>query len=69
MLGMDMPAPDYSPFKFHKDLLSNGIFVLENLTNLHSMVNVDEFEVISLPLKISAEASLVRAICKIEKLL
>lgn len=63
MLGMDMPAPDYPPFTFHKDLLKNGILVLENLTNLHSLTDVDEFEVMALPLKVSAEASFVRAVC------
>ena len=65
MLGMDMPAPDYHPFKFHKDLLMKGIFILENLTNLKELVLLKEFEVIALPLKISAEASLVRAVCKV----
>jgi len=65
MLGMDMPAPDYPPFKTHKNLLSGGIFILENLTNLQNMVGIEKFEVIALPLKISAEASLVRAVCKI----
>ena len=65
ILGMDMPAPDYSPFLFHKELLKVGIFVLENLTNLESLVGIGNFEVIALPLKISAEASFVRAVCKI----
>ncbi len=65
MLGMDMPAPDYPPFKFHKDLLWQNIFVLENLTNLGALTDAREFEVIALPLKISAEASLVRAVCRV----
>jgi len=65
MLGMDMPAPDYPPFTIHKALLSNDIFVLENLTNLHSLIDIDGFEVIAFPLKISAEASFVRAVCRI----
>lgn len=64
MLGMDIPAPDYPPFVFHKELLRNGIFVLENLTNLGVLLNLRSFEVIALPLKISAEASLVRAVCR-----
>jgi kynurenine formamidase len=65
MLGMDMPAPDYPPFVFHRALLSKGIFVLENLANLGSLLNAGDFEVIALPLKIAAEASLVRAICRV----
>jgi kynurenine formamidase len=65
MLGMDMPAPDYFPFDFHKELLTNGIFLLENLTNLQELLGVNDFEVIALPLKIAAEASFVRAVCRI----
>lgn len=66
MLGMDMPAPDYTPFTFHKALLANDIFVLENLTNLHSLLDINSFEVIAFPLKISSEASFVRAVCRID---
>lgn len=65
ILGMDMPAPDYPPFTFHKALLANDIFVLENLTNLGSLLGKSNFEVIAFPLKISAEASFVRAVCRI----
>ncbi len=63
MLGMDMPAPDHPPYTFHKALLRKGIFVLENLTNLQSLVGVKRFTVMALPLKIEAEASFVRAVC------
>lgn len=66
MLGMDMPSPDSSPFAFHKQLLLNDIFVLENLTNLHKLLNIDSFEVMAFPLKVSAEASFVRAVCRVD---
>lgn len=65
ILGMDMPSPDRSPFTIHKALLSNGIFVLENVTNLQELLKINSFEVIALPLKISAEASFTRAICRV----
>lgn len=65
MLGMDMPAPDYPPFTFHKALLSSDIFVLENVTNLQELLDVNNFEVMAFPLKLSAEASFVRAVCRI----
>lgn len=65
MIGMDMASPDYPPFDIHKALLSNNIFILENLTNLNELLEINSFEVIALPLKISAEASLVRAICRV----
>lgn len=66
LLGMDMTSPDAPPFPIHKSLLSAGIFVLENLTNLQSLIGLASFEVMAFPLKISAEASFVRAVCKVE---
>ena len=63
MVGMDTPSPDYEPFEIHKRLLSNGVFLLENLTNLNNLLDVCAFDVMALPLKIPAEASLVRAAC------
>lgn len=65
MLGMDMPSPDYPPFDIHKALLSNEIFILENITNLQELSEINNFEVIALPLKLSAEASFVRAVCRV----
>ena len=65
MLGMDMPAPDYPPFALHQKLLANDIFLLENLTNLQSLLHTASFDIIALPLKISAEASPVRAVAVI----
>jgi len=64
ILGMDMPSPDKVPFAAHKTLLSNGIFILENLTNLRFLLGLNNFEIIAFPLKISAEASLVRVVCR-----
>ena len=45
----------------HKILLKNDIPLLENITNLNDLVYVEKFEVFAQPLKINAEASLVRA--------
>ena len=66
MLGMDMPSPDYPPFTVHKSLLQNGIFLLENITNLQSLLGIAAFQVMALPLKIHAEASFVRAVCVVD---
>ena len=60
---MDMPDPDYPPYKYHKKFLKAGILILENLTNLQNLIGIDDFEVLALPLKIHAEASFVRAVC------
>ena len=64
MLGVDMPSPDFSPFPVHKLLLSKGIFILENLTNLKQLLRIEHFEVFAVPLKICAEASLTRAFAR-----
>ncbi|MDR1692860.1 MAG: cyclase family protein [Oscillospiraceae bacterium] len=65
MLGMDMPSPDRPPYILHRALLSGGIFLLENLTNLCNVPLTAPFEVVALPLKLAAEASFVRAVCRI----
>jgi kynurenine formamidase len=65
MLGIDMPSPDYFPFDIHKLLLSNNIFIMENLKNLDKLIKANKFEVYAFPLKIQAESSPVRAVAKI----
>ncbi len=65
MLGMDMPSPDFPPFHIHKMLLNEDIFILENITNLKALLQVESFEVFAVPLKIAAEASFVRAFARI----
>jgi len=66
IIGMDTPSPDRYPFLIHKFLLSNNIFILENLRNLQSLLNEKDFEVFAFPLKIKADASLVRAVASIK---
>ena len=61
MVGIDSPSPDKEPFNIHKKLLKNNINIIENLTNLEELICIDEFEVFAVPLRIKAEASLVRA--------
>jgi kynurenine formamidase len=63
-VGMDTPSPDHAPYAVHKLLLNSGMFVLENLTNLEALAGCGTFEVIALPLKLRAEASMVRAVCR-----
>jgi kynurenine formamidase len=65
ILGLDTPTPDSSPFSIHKILLNQEVLIVENLTNLESLLGVDNFEVITLPLKIEANASFVRVVAKI----
>ncbi len=67
IVGMDMLGPDYdAPWVTHKILLGNEILILENLTNLDKLLDVKYFKVIAPPLKIKADASLVRVIAEVE---
>ena len=65
MIGMDFPSPDYAPFKIHDILLNNHILIIENLTNLASLLPYHEFELLAFPLKIKADSSPVRVVARI----
>jgi Predicted metal-dependent hydrolase len=65
ILGIDCPSIDRYPFEYHKLLFENGIFILENLTNLEKLLELGDFEVISLPLAIKADSSMTRAIVRV----
>lgn len=64
IVGMDTPSPDRPPFAVHKILLGNGILIIENLTNLETLLNVPHFDVIALPAKFHTDAGPVRVIAK-----
>ena len=59
-IGLDMASPDLPPFAVHKRLLEAGVPIVENLTSLSSLRGLS-FDFFAFPLKIQAEASLVRA--------
>lgn len=65
ILGMDLPSPDPPPFNVHKLLLTNNIFIIENLTNLDKLLQASRFEVMAFPLKINADSSILRVVAKI----
>jgi len=60
--GFDSPSPDKSPFAFHSIFLKNERFLVENLTNLDQLAGSENFTFMAFPLKIEAEASLIRAV-------
>lgn len=66
VVGMDTPSPDRAPFEIHKLLLRQEILIIENLTNLLSLLNVSNFEIIALPAKFDTEAAPVRVVARIE---
>jgi len=64
--GFDSPSPDKSPFGFHKIFLRDGRFLIENLTNLEILIGKENCTFMAFPLKIEAEASLIRAVGMIQ---
>lgn len=65
IIGMDTPSPDRAPYAIHKILFKSDILIIENLTNLESLIGKNDFEVIALPAKFQAEAATCRVVAKI----
>lgn len=65
MAGFDSPSPDKTPFAFHTIFLKDERFLVENLTNLDKIAGKENLTFMALPLKIEAEASLIRAVAMI----
>jgi len=66
MLVLDFASPDYYPYNIHKILLENNIFIVENVTNLEEILEEKDITFYAIPLKIEAEASLIRAFALIK---
>lgn len=62
MVGLDTPSPDRDNYLIHHKLLSNDIFIIENLCNLEKLLPCINLEIVAFPLKIKAEASPVRVV-------
>lgn len=45
ILGVDWASPDKYPFPVHYRLLGENIYIMENLTNLDQLLEVEAFEV------------------------
>jgi kynurenine formamidase len=65
MIGIDAPTIDYEPYPAHKILLSAGVLIAENLTNLDSLLEVPHFEITALPLRLTSDSSPARIIARI----
>ena len=64
IVGFDTPSPDVAPYPFHSIFLHGDRFMVENLTNLELLLGKQDIEFMAFPLKLQAEASLVRAVAK-----
>jgi kynurenine formamidase len=65
--GFDSPSPDKAPFAFHSIFLNEERFLVENLTNLEMLLGNENVTFMAFPLKIEAEASLIRAVAGINE--
>ncbi|MEM9539873.1 MAG: cyclase family protein [Cyanobacteria bacterium P01_E01_bin.42] len=64
IVGLDFPSPDRPPFLIHKILLGNGVLIIENLTNLEQLLQIDRFRVMAYPIKFQAGGAPVRVIAE-----
>jgi kynurenine formamidase len=62
LIGMDIPAPDKSPYAVHRQLFADGIFIVENLTGLEALIGLPDFRFYGFPLKLQADSSPIRAV-------
>lgn len=65
LLGLDTPSPDFDPFEIHKLLLQKEILIIENMTNLESLIRMDDFEIFAFPIKLEADGAPVRVVAKV----
>lgn len=66
MVGFDTPSPDRSPFAIHKILLGAGILIIENLTNLGTLLKQENFDIHAFPMSICADAAPARIMALIK---
>lgn len=65
ILGLDTVGPDDPPYPVHKMLLGNDILIIENLTNLESLISVSSFTIWALPAKWETDATPVRVVADV----
>jgi len=66
MIGTDTPSPDRAPYAAHKIFFRSDILIIENLTNLESLIGKN-FELIALPAKFEADAAPVRVVAGLSR--
>jgi len=62
MIGIDAPSPDKYPFNVHKIFFNNNVLIVENLTNLEKLIDLKNFTVAALPLKVEADSAPARVV-------
>jgi kynurenine formamidase len=62
MVGIDFFSPDKYPFPVHQILFKNKVLIIENLTNLESLLSLGSFKVVALPIKTETDSALARVV-------
>lgn len=65
ILALDFYSPDSFPFTIHKKLLAHDILIVENLKNVDQLVNIRDFVLHLIPIKLNAEGAFVRAYAEV----
>ncbi len=65
IVGMDTPSPDRAPYSAHKILFKSDVLIVENLSNLETLIGQQNFKITALPAKLKAEAAPCRVIAEI----
>jgi arylformamidase len=66
MVGVDTCSVDHNEFTSHRLLLQQDILILENLTNLASLIN-KQFSVSAFPINVQLDGSPVRVVAEIKE--
>ena len=66
LVGVDLPSPDQAPFRVHKQLLSSGVLIVENLRGLEALLHREHIRFFAFPLALRADSSPVRAVAEVE---
>lgn len=65
ILGIDAPSIDHPPFPVHQIILKEDILIIENLTNLESLLQYKTFQAMAIPPKYALDGAHLRVIAKI----
>ena len=65
-IALDSPSPDKAPYALHKKILQADILIIENAANLDALSPYENFEIFAFPLKLYAEASLIRLVARVK---
>ncbi len=65
LIGMDTAGPEMDEtFPVHKTFLPNNVLIVENMTNLSALENIENFIIHAYPVKYKADAAPVRIIAE-----